>query len=60
MTEENMDGDYPILWRLESLIMLTGITHEGDNLLSGKTKVSNLLARSKPIAFIAKGQYMGK
>jgi len=53
---ENMDGDYPYYGASGIIDYVNWFTHEGDNLLIGEDG-ANLLARSKPIAFIAKGQY---
>ncbi len=53
---ENMDGDYPYYGASGIIDYINWFTHEGDNLLIGEDG-ANLLARSKPIAFIAKGQY---
>lgn len=53
---DNMDSKYPYYGASRIIDYVDDFTHEGDHLLIGEDG-ANLLARSSPIAFIAKGQY---
>lgn len=53
---DNMNGQFPYYGASGIIDYVDDFTHEGNNLLIGEDG-ANLLARSTPIAFIAKGQY---
>ena len=53
---DNMSSEFPYYGASGVIDYVDDYTHEGDNLLIGEDG-ANLLARSTPIAFIAKGQY---
>lgn len=53
---DNSEGTTPYYGASGVIDFVEGFTHEGDNLLIGEDG-ANLVTRTKPIAFIAKGKY---